>query len=88
MRAMKVSTILELIRKRPFEPLRVTMSSGEQYEIYHPEFVVPMASGLIVSFPAQEKNGRLEPTDEFAILSYLHVTSFDTIKGKPRRRAS
>ena len=85
---MKVSTILELLRKKPFEPLRVTMSSGEQYEIFLPEFVVPLASGLIVSFPEQERNGKVAPTDEFAILSYLHIASFDTIKGKPRRRAS
>jgi hypothetical protein len=84
---MKVSTILELIRKRPFEPLRVTMSSGEQYEIRHPEFVVPLASGLFVSFPSKSE-GKVQPTDDFAILSYLHITSFDTIKSKSRRRAS
>lgn len=84
---MKVSTILELIRKRPFEPLRITMSSGEQYEIRHPEFVVPMASGLFVSFPG-EARGDVQPTDEFAILSYLHIASFDTLKNKSRRKAS
>ena len=84
---MKVSTIFELIRKRPFGPLRVTMSSGERYEIFHPEFVVPRASGLFVSLPEKTRND-VEPTDEFAILSYLHIALFDTIKGKPRRRAS
>lgn len=84
---MKVSTILELIRKRPFEPLRVTMSSGESYVIRHPEFVVPLASGLFVSFPAASGQ-QVEPSDDFAILSYLHIASIDTIKAKPRRRAS
>jgi hypothetical protein len=39
--------IYERIQDRPFVPLRIATSSGESYDVYHPELVVCQRAILI-----------------------------------------
>jgi hypothetical protein len=36
---MTVQTFRELLTTRPFKPFRLVMSSGETYEVRHPEWL-------------------------------------------------
>jgi hypothetical protein len=44
--------LLEIIRKRPFEPFRIQMSDGVIYDITHPELVMPGFTIAVVGVPA------------------------------------
>jgi hypothetical protein len=76
--------ILELQRARPFVPFRIHMSSGETYDVRHPEFVWASNSKLAVTI--EEKMRRGDPHDS-AWLSMVHVVKVTPINGKHRRKA-
>lgn len=80
---MTVQDFKDLLSQRPFEPFRVVMSSGEKYEVRHPEMAWLTRTTLYVG------TGRAEAgiPDEARMLSLPHVTTIEPItNGKPRRR--
>ena len=44
---MTANTFREILRRAPFEPFRVEMSSGESYNVVHPEMALISAKALI-----------------------------------------
>ena len=73
---MNPKEILELLRRRPFEPFRVVTTDGTGYEIFHPELVVPMARSVFIAIGGRASNGAPE---SFVIVSYIHVQRLDSI---------
>jgi hypothetical protein len=73
---MTAETFREILRRTPFEPIRVVMSSGESYTIMHPETVLITARALVLAIP--------EPThpegERLAFCSYLHVAHVEMLK--------
>ena len=39
------------LRKQPFEPFRVVLSSGDAYEVRHPEMALLLKGGIYVAVP-------------------------------------
>ncbi len=82
---MTVQTFREILAKRPFEPFRLVMSSGQSYEVRHPEMAWLTRTDILVGI--DETNEGVPA--EFRICSLLHVatieplTSFKT--GKTRK---
>ena len=77
--------IQEKLRRRPFVPFRVVMSSGQFYDIHHPDLVLIGKRHLFVG-TASEDN----PTmfDKSSLLSILHVAAIEMLPNKARRRAA
>jgi len=72
---MTVQTFRDLLRQRPFKPFRLVMSSGETYEVRHPEMAWLTRSDLLVG---------VDETDdgvpaEFRICSLLHVATVEPL---------
>jgi len=67
-----------MLTRHPFEPMRVRTSSGEVFEIRHPEMAMLTRSALVIAHA--ERNG--EPSDKVEFCSYLHIASVETIAGK------
>jgi hypothetical protein len=81
---MTVQTFQELLTKRPFEPFRLVMSSGQVYDVRHPEMAFLTRTDILVG---------IGDTDEgvpaaFKICSLLHVTAIEPLpkNGKSHRR--
>lgn len=72
---MTVQTFRDLMATRPFKPFRITMSSGEKFEVRHPEMALVTRSDLLV--------GVDDPGDgipvSFRICSLLHVTAVEPV---------
>jgi hypothetical protein len=62
---MNAETLSEVLKRSPFEPFQVLMSSGEVHEIRHPEFAMATPGRLVIADPA---------TERIAILSMFHIT--------------
>jgi len=62
---MSAETIREILKRTPFEPFQVLMSTGEVHDVRHPEFAMVTPGRLVVAVPA---------TDRIAILSLIHIT--------------
>lgn len=79
---MNVRDIREHLRKEPFEPLRLDVSDGAFYDIFHPELA--LVSQTEIAIAVADGNGDLP-----AHLVYCdprHITRIEPISRK--RRAS
>jgi hypothetical protein len=72
---MTVATFREMLARRPFQPVRVILSSGQAYEIRHPEMALLTRTDLLVGVDVADDG----VPAEFKILSLLHVTAIEPI---------
>jgi hypothetical protein len=79
---MTVRTFRDLLTKRPFEPFRIVMSSGEKYDVRHPEMAMLTRTDLLVGIDVKN-----DVPAHFKICSLLHVTAIEPLKSAsaPRR---
>ena len=56
---MTTSMVRDLLRQRPFRPFRVVMSSGEAYEVRHPEMAWVTKNDLFIGIDVAD-DGPLE----------------------------
>ena len=74
---MTLESVRTLLTRRPFEPLRIKTSGREVFEVRHPEMAMLAKSAMVIVHP--DANGR--PTDRVEYVSYLHITSIETLSG-------
>jgi hypothetical protein len=75
---MTVQTFREMLARRPFQPVKVTLSSGQSYEIRHPETALLTRTDLLIGVDVADDG----VPAEFRILSLLHVTAIEPLTGK------
>lgn len=71
---MTVQTFRDLLATQPFKPFRLVMSSGQRYEVRHPEMALLTRSDLLVGVEAEDGIA-----SEFKICSLLHVATVEPI---------
>ncbi len=77
---MTVQTFRDLLRKKPFNPFRLVMSSGQSYEVRQPEMAFLTRTDIVVGVDAEDGI----PAN-FKICSLLHVTAVEPV-GAPGPR--
>ena len=70
---MTLQTFRDLLKQQPFRPFRLVMSSGEAYEVRHPEMAMLTRTDILVGV-GETKDG---VPATFRICSLLHVTAID-----------
>ncbi len=73
---MTVRTFRDLLGARPFKPFRLVMSSGQTYEVRHPEMAWVTKSDILVGIDMEDD---FIPA-EFKICSMLHVTAVEPLE--------
>jgi hypothetical protein len=68
---MTVQTFREMLSRQPFQPVRLTLSSGQSFEIRHPEMAMLTRTSILVGTDIAEDG----VPAEFKIISLLHVAS-------------
>jgi hypothetical protein len=72
---MTVQTFRELLSQLPFRPFRLVMSSGQSYEVRHPETAMLTRTDLLIGVGETEEG----VPAEFRICSLLHVITAEPI---------
>jgi len=72
---MTVQTFRDLLTQRPFRPFRLVMSSGQAYDVRHPEMAWVTRSDILVGVGETDEN----VPAEFKICSLLHVTEVEPL---------
>lgn len=72
---MTLQTFRDLLTKKPFEPFRLVMSSGEKYEIRHPEMAFLSRTCIFVGVDIADDG----IPAEFRICSLLHVATVEPL---------
>jgi hypothetical protein len=72
---MRSEELLDVIQSRPFKPHRFTFTTGETYDLTHPEMMIVGRS--LVTF------GRPSPTDYRIADGVFHVSLLHILKVEP-----
>jgi hypothetical protein len=64
------------LREKPFRPLRIVASEGQQFEIRHPDLVLVGRRDLTIGFPAPD-----HPTihDRVTRIALVHVVALEDL---------
>ena len=73
---MTVQTFHDLLHEKPFRPFRLVMSSGQTYDVRHPEMAMLTRSDILVGI-GDVRDG---VPSRFKICSLLHVTAVEPIE--------
>jgi hypothetical protein len=80
---MTVQTFRQLLTQQPFQPFRLVMSSGQTYEVRHPENAFLTRSDILVGVDDTDDG---VPAD-FRICSLLHVSAIEPLRPAADRPA-
>ena len=72
---MTVQTFRDLLKQQPFKPFRLIMSSGQTYDVRHPEMAWLTKTDILVG--VDEADDGLP--GHFKICSLLHVTAIEPL---------
>lgn len=76
---MTLQTFRELMSQRPFKPFRLIMSSGNAYEVRHPEMAMLTKTDILVGTDAADDG----VPAKFKICSLLHVAAVEPLGASP-----
>jgi hypothetical protein len=76
---MRAHELRDALRRQPFQPIRVRLSTGQTYDILHPEFAALTATSLFVGSPsaAGEIPVRMVQCDLIHVVAIEPVTAAD-----------
>ena len=77
---MRPQEFKELLNTRPFIPLRIHMSDGKYYDIYHPEFVLVLRSRIDIGITEDAENGILERVEHCSLLHVVRVEELSPVE--------
>ena len=84
---MTADAVFARLRRRPFVPFRLILTSGTTYDILHPEMLFVTKSGVTVAI--YDKDQRAAP-DEIpvreSLVSFLHIAATEDLP-QPTNRA-
>ena len=80
---MTVQTFRELLKRQPFEPFRLIMSSGQAYDVRHPEMAFLTRTDILVGLD-ETRDG---VPSEFKICSLLHITAVEPLPSDTKQAA-
>ena len=72
---MTVQTFRNLLTNQPFKPFRLIMSSGQAYEVRHPEMAMLTRTDMLVGVDIEDDG----VPAEFKTCSMLHVTAVEPL---------
>lgn len=72
---MTIQTFRDLLAQQPFKPFRLVMSSGERYDVRHPEMAMLTRTSILVGTDIADDG----VPAEFKICSLLHVATIEPL---------
>lgn len=80
---MTVQTFRDLLKRQPFQPFRLVMSSGQTYDVRHPEMAMLTRTDILVGVDIADDG----VPAEFKICSLLHVTAVEPLNVNEPKQA-
>jgi hypothetical protein len=80
---MSAKALQDRLNRRPFEPFRIVLSSGDAHEVRHPEMALLLRGGIYIALPDSGE----ELPEEAVWCSLLHVASIEPAKSQSSRKS-
>lgn len=78
---MRAEEINNHVRRQPFEPFRVFVSDGSNYDIHHPELILVGRHDVVITIEVGEN----DIPERFAYCDPVHITRIEPLNGNRRR---
>jgi hypothetical protein len=76
---MRPDDVLQLLRAKPFQPFRISLSDGRQYDVRHPEIAIVSRSTVLLGIPGPR--GPDGPVERVVTCALLHITRLEVLNG-------
>jgi hypothetical protein len=76
--------IKKRLARHPFAPFRIVTSSGEHYDILHPEFLMVGKRVLGVGTVREDGDDEIDGVD---VISVLHVTALEMLSPARKKKS-
>ncbi len=70
---MRAEELTELLRTRPFVPLRIHLSDGQTYDVRHPDLVLVLRQRVDIGLKPDPATGVLERVEHCSLLHVVRV---------------
>ncbi len=77
---MNAEAFRKLIRQQPFCPFRVVMSSGDAYDVRHPEMIMVLQNRVLIGTAVADD----EAPADYTICPLLHVAAIEPLESSSR----
>ncbi len=68
---MNAEDFTDMLKRHPFEPFRIRLSSGDAYDVRNPGLVVVMRTRLFIAFPGE---------DHYVLCPFLHIAAVEHLQ--------
>lgn len=68
---MRPDDLIELVRRKPFEPFRIHITGGRMYDVCHPDQIIVLRSRAVLAVGAE--NGVAERLEHVALVHVVRV---------------
>ena len=75
---MRPEELLELLRRRPFIPLRLHMTNGQTYDIRHPDNVLVLRTRVDIGVTPDPGTGVLSRVEYCSLLHVVRIEELHT----------
>jgi hypothetical protein len=76
---MRPDDVLQMLRVRPFQPFRISLSDGQQYEVRHPDNAIVFRTTALVAVPG--RRGSDGPAERSVTCALVHITRMEVLNG-------
>jgi len=84
---MTADAVFARLRRRPFVPFRIVLSSGTTYDVLHPEMLFVSKSGVTVAiYDRDQQRSPDEIPIRESLVSFLHIAATEDLS-QPKMRA-
>ena len=75
---MRANELTELLRRRPFQPFRMHLTTGESYDVRHPELVWVYRQCADMAMNPNPKTGVIERAERVSLLHIVRIEPIDS----------
>jgi len=77
---MRLQELQDVLRREPFQPFRLHLTTGQMFDVRHPESAALTRTSVFVGLPS----GDDEIPDRMIQCDLLHVVALKPINGQPK----
>lgn len=74
---MRLDDIRTLTRAVPFRPFRVFVSTGETFDIHHPDMILATLGAVVIGVPSP--GGQADAAEQARMVSLYHIQKIETL---------
>jgi len=76
---MRADKLQEQVRRQPFQPFRMHLTSGTHFDVHHPEFILVTRRDVVVA-----KLVKGEPLESI-LIDPIHITHVESLNGPKKQ---